>query len=406
MPASLRVLVVSDVSPLMVSSGGERVLWEQASRLAAVGHQVRILSRSPSDGARGTVEREGVQIRHFPVDRRSLLGFVRSSILEARRAVVQVLAEADADVLHVFQPLSGYGVLRSPAGRRIPSLYSFLSPAPLEYRARRGTTGLHRGGWSGSLGTGLLWLIEGACLRRATRIHVLSDYSARLLWKLYRVPSRRIVKISGGVDTRWFRPAEDREATRRALGLPQGSVLLFTLRDLEPRMGLDALIRAIALVRQDLPVRLVIGGRGVLRAELEALANTLGLTGVVSFAGLIPEADLPSYYQAADLFVLPTRALEGFGLVTVEALACGTPVLGTPVGATPEILGSLAPEFLTDDASPEALARGVRRVVPLLGDAGFRTRCREHAESHYAWQAAAARLEEVLEELAAERLTS
>lgn len=119
----------------------------------------------------------------------------------------------------------------------------------------------------------------------------------------------------------------------------------------------------------------------------------------MSFAGLIPEADLASFYQAADCFVLPTRSLEGFGLVTVEALACGTPVLGTPVGATPEILAPLAPELLTDDASPEALARGIRRAAPLLGDAAFRARCRAHADRHYGWPLAVARLEELLLEL-------
>jgi len=179
--------------------------------------------------------------------------------------------------------------------------------------------------------------------------------------------------------------------------------LLLTVRDLEPRMGLDALIRAVALVRKDLVLRLVIGGEGRLRPELETLVNCLAVSDIVRFAGFIPEAELPSYYQAADCFVLPTRDLEGFGLVTVEALACGTPVLGTPVGATPEILSPLAPELLTEDASPEAMVRGLRRVAPLLRDDGFRARCRAHAERHYDWQTAVARLEELLVELAAER---
>jgi glycosyltransferase involved in cell wall biosynthesis len=168
-------------------------------------------------------------------------------------------------------------------------------------------------------------------------------------------------------------------------------------------MGLDALVRAVALVRRDVSLRLIIGGQGRLRRQLEELAGSLGVTDIVSFPGLIPEEELPGYYQAADCFLLPTRELEGFGLVTVEALACGTPVLGTPVGATPEILSPLAPELLTDDASPEALAKGIRRVVPLLADAGFRARCRAHAERHYGWPSAVARLEELLLEMVAER---
>jgi glycosyltransferase involved in cell wall biosynthesis len=122
----------------------------------------------------------------------------------------------------------------------------------------------------------------------------------------------------------------------------------------------------------------------------------MGLAGHVRFVGHIPEADLPAYYQAADCFVLPTRALEGFGLVTVEALACGTPVLGTPVGATPEILVPLARELLTDDATPEALARGLRRVTSVCRDAAFRARCRAYAEARYDWETAVDRLEDLL----------
>jgi hypothetical protein len=71
------------------------------------------------------------------------------------------------------------------------------------------------------------------------------------------------------------------------------------------------------------------------------------------------------------------------------------------VGATPEILSPLAPELLTEDASPEALARGIRRIAPLVGDAAFRARCRAHAE-RYGWPNAVARLEELLLELVAE----
>jgi glycosyltransferase involved in cell wall biosynthesis len=164
-------------------------------------------------------------------------------------------------------------------------------------------------------------------------------------------------------------------------------------------MGVDTLIWAVGAVREALPLMLVIGGQGALRAELEARVHREGLADHVSFVGHIPEPDLPRYYQAADCFVLPTRALEGFGLVTVEALACGTPVLGTPVGATPEILTPLAAELLTEDASAESLARGLRRVAPLCRDRALRARCRSHAAAHYDWELSVDRLERLLVEL-------
>jgi glycosyltransferase involved in cell wall biosynthesis len=394
--------MVSDVSPTRPEGGGERMLWEQASRLAARGHRVRILSRARPDGAEGRLDRDGVHIRHFPVDRRSLVRFLRGSILAARRAASADLAESPADVLHLHQPLAGCGALLSRAARRLPILYSFYSPAPLEYRARHGMTQHHRGGVSGGLGVATLWLAERACLGRARLIHVLSDYSAGQLKTLYGVGPERLVKIPGAVELERFRPAADRAAVRRALGLPEDRPLLLTVRNLERRMGLDALLRAMALLRERAPeALLLIGGAGSLRGELETLVASLGLAAHVRFLGFVPDAELPRYYQAADVFVLPTRALEGFGLVTVEALACGTPVLGTPVGATPEILGPLSPALIFRDLAPETLAADLACFLEAqardpAGAARLREACRRHVEARYGWDRSIAGLEAAL----------
>jgi glycosyltransferase involved in cell wall biosynthesis/SAM-dependent methyltransferase len=401
--------MISDVSPARPEGGGERMLWEQASRLAARGHEVRVLSRAHSAGADDRAEWQGVRLRHFPVDRRSLVRFIRTSILEARRATSEELEAAGADVLHLHQPVAGYGALLAPAARRVPRLYSFYSPAPLEYRSRRGMTGHHLGGRTGDLGVALLWMIERACLRRADLIHVLSDFSAEQLWKLYRVPRDRIVTIPGAAATERFRPAWDREAVRHALGLPAGRPVLITVRNLEARMGLDLLLRALAIVRLQAPgVLLLIGGAGSLRPELEALVRGLELDEHVRFLGFIPDESLPLYYQAADLFVLPTRALEGFGLVTVEALACGTPVLGTAVGATPEILLPLSPSLVFRGLAPEVMAEDIRRFLEAKerdpeAAAALRRACRRHAEAHYGWDRAISSLEQALARVAGRR---
>ena len=404
-PGTLRVLMVSDVSPARPEGGGERMLREQASRLAARGLRVRVLSRARPDGVHEPLDLDGVHVRHFPIDHRSAVGFVRSSILAARRATSEDLAESPADVLHLHQPLAGYGALLSPAARRLPMLYSFYSPAPLEYRARHGMTRRHRGGFTGVFGAAGLWLVERACLRRARLIHVLSDFSAHQLKALYGVAPERIVKIPGAVELQRFRPAADRAAVRRELGLPEGHPLLLTVRNLESRMGLDLLLRAMARVRARVPeALLLIGGAGSLRAELEALSAALGLDGHVRFLGFIPDRALPAFYQAADVFVLPTRELEGFGLVTVEALACGTPVLGTRVGATPEILAPLSPSLIFRGLTPEILAEDLTRLLETLADAAAATRlreeCRRHAEARYGWDRAIAALAEALERVA------
>jgi len=401
---SLRVLTVSDVSALALEGGGERVLWEVARRLAGTGHAVRILSRAPADVAPRRVRREDVEIREFASTRRSLAGFLRSAVYEARRSAEPWLS--DTDVLHLHQPLSGYGVLTSRLGRTRPSLYTFHSPAPLEYRSRRRMTAHHLGGLTGLAGMLVLWKIEAACLRRATRIHVLSDFSASLLWKLYRIPAERIVKIAGGADLARFTPAADRGRVRAELGLPLDRPLLLTVRNLETRMGLDTLLTAMAGVARQRPdVHLLLGGSGSLRAPLEAQARAAGLDKHVTFLGFIPEYELPRYYQAADAFVLPTRELEGFGLVTVEALACGTPVIGTRVGATPELLEALDPGLVFSGLDAAAMAADLvafleRQRRDPDAAAALRAACRRHAERHYGWDTVVAGLADALRGLA------
>jgi glycosyltransferase involved in cell wall biosynthesis/SAM-dependent methyltransferase len=412
MTSTLRVLMVSDVSALHIHGGAERVLWEQASRLAKRGHQVRIVSRFPEKDVPETSERGGVRIRHYPADRRSPLRFLLCSLVEARRAVTAALDEEGADVLHLYQPFSAYGCLHSDRVRSMPVLYSFLSPAPLEYVSRTGMSAHHQPGLIGRAAQIMLWGIERACLRRATRIHVLSDFSAELLWKLYGIGADRIVKIPGGADVERFHPAVDRDAVRKALGLPTGSPLLLTVRNLEARMGLDVLIRAMALLRRRIPgVTLLICGEGNLRGDLESLSASLDLQRHIRFLGHIPEADLSRYYQAADAFVLPTRALEGFGLITVESLASGTPVLGTHVGATPEILLPLDPLLLFREVTPEAMADGLARFVETnqrdpVASQSLRQACRRHAELYYCWDRSVARLEETLDALTQDRSQS
>jgi glycosyltransferase involved in cell wall biosynthesis len=153
-------------------------------------------------------------------------------------------------------------------------------------------------------------------------------------------------------------------------------------------MGLENLLRAVALLHtQGRRVFLVVGGKGPLAASLAALSADLSIADYVRFAGFIPEADLPAYYQAADLFVLPTLDLEGFGLITLEALACGTPVVGTPVGSTAELLGDFDARWLATGTDPRAIAAAAARGLELAEDGGaeLRRRCRAFAE-RYDWE--------------------
>lgn len=404
----LRVLVVTDVSASAIQGGAGRVLWEHARYLARGGHHVRILSRARIDDHDDPhwAAVQGIERLEFEVDRRSPLRFALSTIVGARRAALRALATDAADVLHVQQPLAGYGVLVSDAGRRVPSLYTFFMPAELQYRAPAVPVAGPRARAFARLGRLFLRRVERTCLARATRVHVLSDFSLGQLVARHRVSPDRVVKIPGGVDVERFRPADDGGRVRAELGLPAAGPVLFTLRNLEPRMAVDALLRALAIVREREPaVTLLVGGDGTQRAALEALSASLALGNHVRFLGWVREAALPRLYQAADVFVQPTRELEGFGLVTVEALACGTPVLGPDVGPAPEILRAIDPELVLSEASPGGMAAGIERLLQRLrrhpADAArLRAACRSHVEVAYSWQRCGARLEGALGRIA------
>jgi glycosyltransferase involved in cell wall biosynthesis len=129
---------------------------------------------------------------------------------------------------------------------------------------------------------------------------------------------------------------------------------------------------------------LVIVGKGSIGDRLRRLSSNLGLGDRVRFAGQVSEDELRDWYRAADLFVLPTVAYEGFGMATLEALASGTPVVGTPVGATPELLRPLDPRLVTRDSEPDALAATISGALEIAGPE-FRQRCRAYACADFAW---------------------
>jgi glycosyltransferase involved in cell wall biosynthesis len=161
--------------------------------------------------------------------------------------------------------------------------------------------------------------------------------------------------------------------------------------------GLDRLLSALALIKPRVPdVWLAIAGKGPLQPALEQQVAALGLQNHVHLLGFLPEEHLPLAYQAADLTVVPSQLLEGFGLIVLESLACGTPVLCTPVGGMQEILINFSPQLITD--SPDVAAIANRLEAALTGKivVPSRTDCRNYAVTHFNWSTIAQQVSNVL----------
>lgn len=225
---------------------------------------------------------------------------------------------------------------------------------------------------------------------RCHQVAVLSQFMRQRVIGAHGISSNGIALIPGAVDPHAFAPSGDRQFAKAALNLPGNRTILFTVRNLVPRMGLDSLLCAIErLNHAQHELMLVIGGEGPLHAQLQEDIHRKKLSDVVRLIGFVPESELARYYQAADLVLMPSLQLEGFGLVMVEAMACGTPVLGTPVGAIPEILNQVDPILVAEGVDGRSIGRALERVLRRLQEPGEATRLAQKGrvliERRYNW---------------------
>jgi glycogen synthase len=251
------------------------------------------------------------------------------------------------------------------------------------------------------LGTGLRRALERAVYRRGAVSITLSKAFAGVLETGYGIPAERIRVVPGGVDLGPFAHLPSRSDARELLAWPAGRPVVLAVRRLVRRMGLEDLIAAVDLARRRQPDLLVlIAGSGSLQGELESRIRTLGLERQVRLLGRLPEPHLPLAYRAADLTIVPTVALEGFGLIAVESLAAGTAVLVTPVGGLPEVVAGLSPALVLEGTGPAALADGMLRAVGGELQLPGPDACREYARAHYDCRHAAGRVAAVYREVA------
>jgi glycosyltransferase involved in cell wall biosynthesis len=405
MGSALRILGINQFFYPDSLGGVERVAYETMRRLAARGHDVHLVGQRTRAGTPNIERMFGLTVhRYGEADSADRFAGRTLDALRASRAVLSTLTEEmqfDVVLPHHYFPY--YAYIRLRRGKPTPEIMTFHASFWQELRLEGAERSLGKPMESLLFG-GLARRTETTCLRRADRVVVLSDFSREQMNNYYSFAASKVRKIPGGVDLEMFRPAEDRAEVRKSLGMPRGRQILFTARRLVPRMGVGNLLEALSAIRPTAPdFLLVIAGGGRLETQLRGQASLLGLDDRVRFVGYVDDADLVRYYQAADLFVLPSIAFEGFGMVTLEALACGTPALGTPIGATPEILKPLAPQLVLSGTEPNSIARGICSMLEWLSDESearkLRAQCRSYVEAGYGWDPAVDALENVIGEL-------
>ncbi|TET46687.1 glycosyltransferase family 1 protein [candidate division TA06 bacterium] len=405
----MNILIVTQSFYPDVDGGSGTFIFELGKRLVQRGHKTAIIGARMNHSLSVRGQLEGMSVLRYG---NPLLGTILpwslTSPFLAHSAAKSLSESIHFDVVWCHHYFPGLGGLLFAKQKGIPGLFTYHASRYLEWSTRAGqprrfNSKLSRvvfRWWADRAYSSFARVVEGKCLEESESITVLSGFSQRQLESLHPGSVSKVRIIPGGVDTERFKPVVDRNALRRSLGLPLEGFLVLTVRRLIARMGLENLMDAMPIVLEGNPqTYLLIGGRGYLYESLRNRAVRLGIEHRVKVLGYIDDGLLPKYYAASDLFVLPTLSLEGFGMVTLEALASGTPVLATAAGASPEILSRLDSRLILERLEPQHIAKQILEFISMEGREELGKRCRAFARENYGMDMITGQIEEAMEEV-------
>jgi D-inositol-3-phosphate glycosyltransferase len=405
-----RFLWISEhASPLAllggVDGGGQNVYVDRIARhLAASGHEVDVLTRRDRGDLPAIVRLcDRVRVIHVPagppapVCKEALLPSMGEFTDFALRFLRHNRRKYDLIHANFFMSALVSAEIKRALGTPFVVTFHALG------RVRR----LHQGGADAFPEERLA--IEDRVVSEADRIIAECPQDEHDLLTLYDAEPAKIATVPCGFDPSEFWPA-DRSAARAKLGLPRGEPIVLQLGRMVPRKGVDNVIRGLARLRakRGIPARLVVVG-GESRdpdpastpeiGRLRAVALEEGVADAVIFVGSRGRQELRDYYNAADVFV-STPWYEPFGITPLEAMACGTPVIGSAVGGIKSTVLDGKTGFLVRPNDPDALAA---RLADLLGaparQRAFSRRAVQHVNALYTWRRVAQSVAEVYEDV-------
>ena len=378
--------------PGIGDAGGMNIyVLESAQRMAAMGVSVDIFTRRTDSAAPEIVEiSPGVRVRHFDCGHGTLTKEqLPIHISGLSQEFARIMRTENYDLIHSHYWLSGKVAMPAAKELGIPLVHTMHTMARVKnLNLAEGETPEPMIRVQG----------ETQVVAAANALIANTDAEGASLVSLYDACPDIVHVVSPGVDLFTFTPAESRSVSREIVGLPQDALVVSFVGRIQPHKGPEVLIRATSelvkhspLLRHKLIVNVVGGASGANTEEvdrLKELSTWLGIDDVVRFAPPVPRAELPQWYRAADLVIVPSYS-ESFGLVALEAQACGTPVVATAVGGLRTAVADGISGVLVDGHDPKAwssvisrlLQEPQRRVLLSMGAI-------EHA-SHFGWDVTA-----------------
>lgn len=378
--------------PGIGDAGGMNIyVVESAQRMAAMGVEVDIFTRRTDSSAPDIVEiSQGVRVRHFECGHGNLTKEqLPAHIAGLSREFLRILKTENYDVIHSHYWISGKVAMPAAAELGIPLVHT------MHTMARVKNLNLAEGESPEPM---IRVQGESQVVAAANALVANTDAEAASLVSLYDACPDIVHVVSPGVDLYTFTPGTGRTDARKFVGLPEDALVVSFVGRIQPHKGPEVLIRATSellkhspLLRGKLIVNIFGGASGANTEEvdrLQELTSWLGIEDVVRFAPPVPRVELPQWYRASDLVCVPSYS-ESFGLVALEAQACGTPVIATAVGGLRTAVADGISGVLVDGHDPKAwssvisrlLQEPQRRVLLSMGAI-------EHA-SHFGWDATA-----------------
>jgi len=402
----MRILILADVFFPDTIGGAGRVAYHLSLELGRKGHDVHVITRNPDEKLLAHEElNASLTVHRFPVSLHESTAFIFSEIKNSLMLAKELSREIIFDLCCAHQSLVAIGPLLFTSLREIPMVHFFHSPWHEEFLSKKEREDGKTVAGANAVAS-LMKRAERRVIHKASKVFVLSNYMGRRAVEIHGCHEDRIKRMPGGVDLDRFQLARDgKKDAKEGADLPQERTVFLTVRNLVPRMGLESLIKAFSqsdVLRRE--ALLLIGGEGFLKDKLVSMVETKNLRGCIRLLGHVSEQELPGLYQAADFFVLPTKSLEGFGLVILEAMASGTPVLGTPVGGIPETLEQFDRKLIFDGTGWQEIKAKLEET--LEHPEAFRfspAECRRFVEENFSWQQLAGTFETEMRKLGAKQ---
>ena len=357
------------------SGGMNGYVRQLASALGNMGMEIDIFTREHSDVV-NRIETSGPNVRVIHI----AAGDTEAHVGELYAHLPAFLKQLNAfreeegleyDVVHSHYWLSSWVGRELSQAMGVPHLVTFHTLGLIKMQSR-----------AGEVEQPERPVVEAEVMASADRIIAFSPHERDAMARLYGADAAKVSMVPCGVDLSVFRPL-DQKAVRDRLGLNGEKILLYVGR-VEPLKGLDLLVETAAQMDSEDGVRVIVvgadvnGDREMDRVKL--LAKERDLEGQIDFVGQVDHKELPLYYNAADVFVVPSY-YESFGLVALESMACGTPVVASRVGGLSTIIQHGRTGYLKPWRCPDAFANSVEMIISSDGlQQSMGTAARKHAE--------------------------